>query len=455
MRNCMDFLKRFESALAFFADALMIVCGGLVLCGCGTAGPSLKGVRAEVLDSGFIYREAPFQSCHASTLVQIPGGGQPSASGLLAAWFGGSHEGAKDVCIYAARCIGGKWGEPFKVADCFDGEANAGSGALRDSLPCWNPVLYRNPAGIVALFYKAGQNPREWKGYMKVSPDEGVSWTQGYALPEGFLGPIKDKPVAVAGRILCPSSVEAVGQEVAGGVAALMGQERAAGSADGKPVWKVHLETCDDSFGDWRRVEVDNAGFSAIQPCLLTYPDGSMQMLCRTRDSVIVQARSRDGGVTWSPLARTALPNNNSGIDAVTCKVISTGGGKRVGRKSVDDAGSFDGSRTGGGKRWLQVLVYNPTVKKSGEDDGRNKLAVAVSYDGVEWRRIMMLEDGPVGSEFSYPAVICEEAGVESVGEDGAGTGTIGVGEAAVIDITYTYDRKRIKFVRLRLRVGE
>ncbi len=46
------------------------------------------------ITSEFIFDTASFKQCHASTLVELKDGR------LLAAWFGGSYEGATDVNIW-------------------------------------------------------------------------------------------------------------------------------------------------------------------------------------------------------------------------------------------------------------------------------------------------------------------------------------------------------------------
>ena len=46
---------------------------------------SVKGQQPGVLRSEFIYETAPFPSCHASTIAE-------TKSGLIAAWFSGTHE---------------------------------------------------------------------------------------------------------------------------------------------------------------------------------------------------------------------------------------------------------------------------------------------------------------------------------------------------------------------------
>src|SRR5690242_13520608 len=79
-----------------------------------------------ILKREFIYEQAPFPECHASTIAE-------TKNGLVAAWFGGTHEKHKDVCIWVSRFVDGQWLAPQQAADGIvsDGKRH----------PCWNPVL--------------------------------------------------------------------------------------------------------------------------------------------------------------------------------------------------------------------------------------------------------------------------------------------------------------------------
>jgi alpha-L-rhamnosidase len=122
-----------------------------------------------------------------------------------------------------------------------------------------------------------------------------------------------------------------------------------------------------------------------------------LQALCRSENRAILQTWSSDNGRTWTPLRKTNLPNNNSGIDAVTL---------------------HDGR---------QLLVYNPTLGPDGKPKGpRTPLNVSVSGDGERWNAAAVLEDSPI-SQYSYPAVIQTPDGL--------------------VHIVYTWRRERIKYV--------
>jgi predicted neuraminidase len=287
--------------------------------------------QAGLMKSEFIFEKAPFAQCHASTIVETKGT-------LIAAWFGGTGEGHSDVGIWVSRLNHGQWTAPVEVA--------RGKQADGSPQPCWNPVLFQPKAGPLLLFYKVGPSPRKWWGMLMDSSDGGIQWSASRRLPEGILGPIKNKPVELAnGDILCPSSTEHDG-------------------------WRVHFERTPDLGQTWSATEPVNDGkaFSAIQPSILFHQDGRLQAVGRTRQGKIFEVWSKDNGKTWSQMTATGLPNPNSGIDAVTLK---------------------DGR---------QLLVYNHTTK------GRSPLNVAVSADGQEWQAALVLENEP--GEYSYPAVI-------------------------------------------------
>lgn len=319
-----------------------------------------KDWKQGIITDEFIFERASFPESHASTLAETP-------KGLVAAWFGGTKEGFPDVCIRVSHYENGKWSEP----------ANVANGIQNDTLryACWNPVLYQVPCGDLLLFYKIGPNVAGWKGWMIASKDCGATWSEPQALPEGFLGPIKNKPVLLSnGKLLCPSSTEKGG-------------------------WKVHFELTPDFGKTWKWIGPVNDGktINTIQPSILSYKDGSLQVLCRSRNRAIMESWSKDNGQHWSPMTPTALPNNNSGTDAVTLK-----------------------------NGW-QLLVYNHVLPPKGETKGaRTPLNVALSKDGKTWYAALVLEDSPI-SQYSYPSVIQTSDGL--------------------VHIVYTWRRQRIKHV--------
>jgi len=228
----------------------------------------------------YIFEDAPFPSCHASTIVEV----RPGT--FLAAWFGGTDEGAPDVAIWMARWTGQSWSQPQKIAD-------------EPGVPCWNPVLFRERAGSTVLFYKAGPSPQSWSGLVRLSDDGGDTWRPPRLLPAGLLGPIKNKPLQLAsGRIVAGTSVESY------------------------RTWAVWVETSDDGGDTWQRhgpIILPDELFGIIQPTIFQTKSGSLRMLTRSTRQIgqICSAVSNDEGTTWSGAERTALANPNSGIDAV------------------------------------------------------------------------------------------------------------------------------------------
>src|SRR5215469_5065799 len=225
-----------------------------------------------VMKSEFIFETAPFPSCHASTVAE-------TKSGLVAAWFGGTAERNPDVCIYVARNENGHWTAPVAVAD--------GVGFATNRFPTWNPVLFQPANGPLLLFYKVGPAPAAWWGMMTTSLDEGKTWSRPQRLPEGILGPIKNKPVQLlSGDILCGSSTEGSGG------------------------WHVHFERTGDFGKTWTATAPvnDSKEIGAIQPSILFHKDNRLQALGRTRNGKLFQIWSKDGGSTWGTMSLLDLP---------------------------------------------------------------------------------------------------------------------------------------------------
>ncbi len=303
----------------------------------------------------FVYESAPFPSCHASTIAE-------TQSGLITAWFGGTAEGNRDVCIYVSRRHDDGWSVPRQVANGYVEREDR-------TYPCWNPVLYLMRDGMLYLFYKVGPKPHSWWGMVRSSTDQGRTWSAPRKLPPGYLGPVRAKPVQLHdGTLLCGSSTEHAG-------------------------WQVQMETTRNPFHNWSRTRPLNRGdeWGAIQPTILLHNADKVQILCRSRQRVILESWSGDGGETWSPLSRTRLPNPSAGIDAV---------------KLAD--GRF-------------LLVYNHA------EQGRGRLNVALSPDGRQWEAAHVLEDED--GEFSYPAAILTRD--------------------RRVHITYTWNRRKVRHVVL------
>ena len=322
----------------------------------GLSVASVLGQTAGIVSSEFIAPTPPSVTSHSSTIVEVNGE-------LLAAWMGGSTNRGLDANIWFARKKGGAWSAPVEIANGIHDEDR-----VRNA--CWNPVLFLPRSGPLYLFYKEGRSPETWWGMVMVSNDSGKTWSPGKKLPIGFLGPVRNKPIEVEGGwILCPSSIESSG-------------------------WLTHIERTQNPLKAWYKTGPLNTSmaFGAIQPTFLRFQDGSLEILCRTKQGKVVSSWSRDNGVTWSAMKATGLPNPNSAIDAVTL---------RDGRS---------------------LLVYNHSATD------RGLLNVAMTKDGKIWEAALTLENEP-GAEYSYPAVIQTDDGK--------------------VHVTYSANRQKIKHVVL------
>ena len=391
-----------------------------------------------ILKDEFLYEHTYFPEAHASTIVELKNGD------LVAGYFGGTHEKDPDVCIWVniKKKGSNEWSKPILAADGVlslddpnahimglsglnDDTTPATKGPIRTATDnsslftlhsslnydyvakttrltqvsdrlkrkaCWNPVLYEMPDGELWLFFKIGSTVGDWTGWLTKSKDGGLSWSEKEPLPfdaEGraFLGPIKNKPELIEGRLLCPSSTE-------------------------KDGWRFHMEILDLKTGEWKWIPVasteaiktdDNQlhPIDCIQPSILKLKDGRLQVLMRTHNAHIATSYSSDNGDTWTPVTLLDIENNQSGTDAVTLR---------------------DGRH---------LLIYNNFKTQPMTPKGvRTPLSIALSDDGQHWRHVLTLEDSPI-DQYSYPAII--------------------QGEDDRIHCVYTWRRQRIVYKQIDL----
>jgi predicted neuraminidase len=322
----------------------------------------------------FIFTTAPFESCHASTVVQL------SKGDLLTAWFGGSGEGKPDVAIWGSRRTSAGWSAPFEL--------------IREpAIATYNPVLFQTADSVLWLYYKFGPHPTSWTAGRIASRDNGETWSPAEHLPAGLLGPIRAKPLVLPdGAIVSGSSVESFQS------------------------WACWIERSSDNGKTWSKSgpitvtkpnqsEKSNAESTTakdlfdedqiegiIQPSVIQMRGPQLRLYARSTARIgrVCIADSPDFGKTWTQARPIDVPNPNSGIDAVR---LADG---RV------------------------VLVYNNSRTS------RTPLNLAVSKDGEHFKMFYRLESEP--GEYSYPAMI--------VGKDGN------------LHITYTWQRRRIRYVR-------
>lgn len=334
-------------------------------------GKYLECIKKELL---FEIGSQEFLNCHASSICALQDGT------ILAVWFAGEKEGADDVAIWSSKRTNQGWTSPVKIADDVD-EAH------------WNPVLFQKNTGEMLLFYKVGRKIKNWYTKLRISKDQGETWSAPVELvpgDRGGRGPVRCKPIQLSdGTLLAGASTE-------DGIWTAYVDR----SEDGGDTWvlseplTIDLQPRKEKTAEDVVLDVSPQSFlkrGVIQPTLWESASGKVHMLLRSTEGFVYRSDSDDYGKTWVKPYATDLSNNNSGIDVVKCR------------------------------NGMLVLCANPNGINWGL---RTPITLQVSMDnGKIWEEEMVLEDIP--GEFSYPAII---------EKDGK------------IFLTYTYDRRSIAY---------
>ena len=313
-------------------------------------------------------------SVHSATAAEISGGR------LMAFWYGGSREGASDVSLYSSvYSLGQKTWSPERVVVTREFAQRHLQRTLRK---LGNPVVGRDSKGRLCLYF-VSVSVGGWAGSavnLMVSEDEGETWSPPRRLVSS---PFFNISTLVKGAPLLFSD-----------------------GAVGLPVYHELL----GKFGELLRVDAEGHvigktrlswGQSSLQPVIVPRSEkeavGFMRYSGDPPNRILI-VRTGDGGVHWSPPAKTELPNPNAAIGSI---LLSDG---------------------------ALLLAFNNA------EENREDLSLALSRDfGNTWQIVRRFE-GDSGSasapvpEYSYPWIMQDRAGD--------------------VHLLYTWGRSRIKHVR-------
>ena len=291
---------------------------------------------------------------HAATLYA-------GEKAVYAYWYGGSDEGAGDVHVYQARFKDNRWSEATAIV----GPAKVQSDLHRFVRKVGNPVVYNWPDGRTWLFF-VSVSVGGWAGSsinLIVSRDAGETWGDVQRL---ITSPFTNLSTLV--------------------------RNQAIKYTDGSIGLPVYHELV-GKFGEILRIDTSGRildktrlsnGTHSLQPVIVPLSEDNAIGLMRYSGKPpmrLLQMSSSDGGNTWSPARKLALPNPNAAVDAI---------------KLADN----------------QVLaVINNTV------NGRSNLSLAILKHDSDWiifHTLEVVNVSPVSHEFefSYPSIIRDKNGI-------------------------------------------
>lgn len=298
----------------------------------------------------FISNDPGLAMVHVGSICEMADGS------LVASWYGGTREGARDTAIYFAVRAPGEsmsWSRPRVIVN----RGSASKELHRFVKKVGNSIIFTDPEDRLWLIYVTIA-VGGWSGSslnVKISHDGGTTWTRSQRLTlSPFLNVselVRNNPLPMkGGGFIIPIYHECAGKFPE--ILWIWGGQR-------------------DQRITFRRTRMAG-GRSFIQPSIVACGSGVARAFYRScsGDRVVAMATTGDTGATWSEPQNLELPNPDSALNAL---LLSKG---RI------------------------LLAFNDSKQT------RNNLRLAISHDGgATWGRVAEIENSP-GQEFSYPYLI-------------------------------------------------
>lgn len=301
---------------------------------------------AQLFTSNDISAEATAPVQHGSSLVEL------DDRSLLVSWYAGTAEAAADtrVLVRRSRTGGTSW-EPTQTA-VLPHECAVESWLSNKAVG--NTALFRDRHNIIWLFYGAVEFGG-WSGAhidYKISRDSGQTWSESHRLTDGLGDLPRSKPIELGSdHIFLPFSHSAVRRYCGG----------------------IEAQISDGQIAKMVRWSIENRWLS--HPTFVGINPNRVLAFLRARGGGKLQSATFDlRKNVWSKPQPTNLPNPDSGVDAI---------------------------RLGDGRI---LLAYNDNAA------ARNPLSIAISGDGITFRKLRDIENDP-GQEFSYPSLVSAKDG--------------------------------------------
>ena len=230
---------------------------------------------------------------HCATVVEISGGR------LLAFWYGGSDERAKDVCIYASifNPQNAMWSHERVLISREDTQQDLD----RCIKALGNPVVIKDENSKLWLFY-VSMSYWGWSGSainLTTSTDEGKTWTPSRRL---ISSPFCNLSTLVKGKpfLFEDSTIGLpVYHEFIGKFGELLNLDR-----EGNVIRKIRL----------------SKGRYSLQPVIVPFTQktgvGFMRYSEKTLPRLLL-VRTTDGGVTWSDPVKLDVPNPDAAVASI------------------------------------------------------------------------------------------------------------------------------------------